>query len=78
MKANELLAQVKARDAISCHTCEDKIPADEILGFNFKLGELAPRMENVAIGSIICVECQRQDELIKVEPRGPDIKFVPG
>jgi len=77
MRAAELLAQVKAGEAISCHTCEDKIPADEILGFNFKLGELAPRMENVAIGPIVCMECQRQDELIKVEPRGPDIKFVP-
>ena len=78
MRAAELLAQVKAGEAISCHACEDKIPADEILEFNFKLGKLAPRMENVAIGPIVCMECQRQDELIKVEPRGPDIKFVLG
>ncbi len=78
MRASELLAQVKSGVAIPCGACDGKIPADDILGFVFKLGKLAPRMENVNVGAIICVPCQEADEDIKITPRGPDIKFVRG
>ena len=78
MKASELLAKVKSREAISCGSCDEKIPADEILGFVFKLGTLAPRMENANVGDITCVKCQTADPDINIEPRGPDIKFVRG
>ncbi len=78
MKAAELLATVKAGEAIPCGNCDSTIPADEILGFVFKRGELAPRMENANVGDITCVLCQTDDPGIKITPRGPDIKFVRG
>ena len=78
MKASELLAKVKSGEAIPCDNCDKKIPADEVLGFVFKLGKLAPRMENVNVGAITCVQCQEADPDIKITPRGPDIKFVRG
>lgn len=78
MKAIELLTSIKDGKPVTCDTCQDKIPSKDILEFNFKLGKLAPRMEDVCIGSIVCVECQKRDELIQIEPRGPDIKFVRG
>ncbi len=78
MKASELLAKVKSGEAIPCDNCEEKIPADEVLSFVFKLGKLAPRMENVNVGTITCVPCQEADPDIKITPRGPDIKFVRG
>ena len=78
MKASELLAKVKSAEAIPCGACDRKIPADDILGFVFKLGKLAPRMENANVGNITCVQCQEADEDIKITPRGPDIKFVRG
>ncbi len=78
MKASELLAKVKSGEAIPCDGCDEKIPADAVLGFVFKLGKLAPRMENVNVGAITCVQCQAADPDIKITPRGPDIKFVRG
>ena len=78
MKALELLAKVKSAEAIPCDGCDEKIPADAVLGFVFKLGKLAPRMENVNVGAITCVQCQEADPDIKITPRGPDIKFVRG
>ncbi len=78
MKASELLESVKSGAAIPCGVCDKKIPADEILGFVFKLGKLAPRMENANVGDITCVQCQEADPDIKITPRGPDIKFVRG
>ena len=78
MRASELLAKVKSREAIPCGSCDEKIPADDILGFVFKLGKLAPRMENANVGDITCVGCQTADPDIKIEPRGPDIKFLRG
>ena len=78
MKASELLAKVKSEEAIPCSGCEGKIPADDILSFVFKLGKLAPRMENVNVGDITCVQCQEADPDIKITPRGPDVKFVRG
>ncbi len=78
MKASELLAKVKSGEAIPCSGCEGKIAADDILGFVFKLGKLAPRMENANVGDITCVQCQEADEDIKITPRGPDVKFVRG
>ena len=58
--------------------CQGKIPVKDVLEFNFKLDELAPHIEKVCIGSVVCVECQKRDGLIQIEPRGPDIKFVRG
>ena len=78
MKASELLAKVKSGEAIPCSACNEKIPAADILGFVFKLGKLAPRMENANVGDITCVQCQAADPDIKITPRGPDIKFVRG
>lgn len=78
MKVIELLALVQAGESIACSVCQDTIASKDILDFNFKLGKLAPGMEKVVANPIVCVQCQRQDELIKVEPRGPDIKFVRG
>lgn len=78
MKVAELLAKVKAGEAIPCDKCDGTIPADEILGFVFKRGALAPRMENANVGDITCVQCQTDDADIKIMPRGPDIKFVRG
>ena len=78
MKASELLEKVKSGEAIPCDSCGEKIPADDILGFVFKLGTLAPRMENVNVGDITCVKCQIADPDINIEPRGPDVKFVSG
>lgn len=78
MKASELLAKVKSGEAILCDTCGGKIPANDILGFVFKLGALAPRMEKANVGDITCVQCQLDDPDIKVPPRGPDVKFVRG
>ena len=78
MKASELLAKVKSGEAIPCGACDAKIAADEILGFVFKLGKLAPRMENANVGDITCVQCQEADPDIKITPRGPDIKFTRG
>ena len=78
MKASELLAKAKSREAIPCGSCDQKIPADDILGFVFKLGKLAPRMENANVGDITCVGCQTADPDIKITPRGPDIKFLRG
>ena len=78
MKASEFLEKVKSGEAIPCDACDEKISADEILGFVFKLGKLAPRMENANVGPITCVRCQEADPDIKITPRGPDIKFVRG
>ena len=78
MKASELLAKVKSGEAIPCSSCDKRIPATDILGFVFKLGRLAPRMENANVGDIICVKCQIADPDINIEPRGPDVKFVRG
>ena len=78
MKAAELLAKVKADESVSCDTCDGHIPADEIGRIAFRLGKLAPRMENASVGSIVCAQCQVDDPDIKVEPRGPDVKFVRG
>jgi len=78
MKASELLAKVQAGEAIPCNGCAGKIPAADILSFVFKLGKLAPRMENANVGDITCVQCQEADPDIKITPRGPDVKFVRG
>lgn len=78
MKASELLAQVKSGEVVPCDSCDEKIPATDILGFVFKLGTLAPRMENANVGDITCVKCQIADPDINIEPRGPDVKFVRG
>ena len=78
MKASELLTKVKSGEAIPCDGCDEKIPADKVLGFVFKLGKLAPRMENANVGTVTCVQCQAADPDIKITPRGPDIKFVRG
>ena len=78
MKASELLVKVKSGEAIPCSSCGEKIPATDILGFVFKLGRLAPRMENANVGDITCVKCQIADPDINIEPRGPDVKFVRG
>ena len=78
MKASELLTKVKLGEMIPCGVCDGQIPADDILSFVFKLGKLAPRMENVNVGAITCVPCQEADPDIKITPRGPDIKFVRG
>ena len=78
MKASELLENVKSGEAVPCSSCDEKIPADAVLGFVFKLGKLAPRMENANVGEITCVQCQEADPDIKITPRGPDVKFVRG
>ena len=78
MKASELLEKVKSGEAIPCGACDGKIPAADILGFVFKLGKLAPRMEKANVGDITCVQCQEADPDIKITPRGTDIKFVRG
>ena len=78
MKASELLEKVKLGEGIPCDACDAKISADEVLGFVFKLGKLAPRLENANVGDITCVQCQEADPDIKITPRGPDIKFVRG
>ena len=78
MKASELLERVKLGEAVPCSVCDGKIPADEVLGFVFKLGKLASRMENANVGDITCVQCQEADPDIKITPRGPDVKFVRG
>ncbi len=78
MKASELLEDVKSGKAVACGSCDEKIPAGEVLGFVFKLGKLAPRMENANVGEITCVQCQEADPDIKITPRGPDIKFTRG
>ena len=78
MRASELLAKVKLGEAIPCGSCNEQIPAADILGFVFKLGTLAPRMENANVGDITCVKCQIADPNINIEPRGPDVKFVRG
>ena len=78
MKASELLTKVKSGEAISCDSCEEQIPATDILGFVFKLGTLAPRMETANVGDVTCVQCQTADPDIHIEPRGPDVKFVRG
>ena len=78
MRASELLEMVKSGEAVPCDTCAEKIPAGELLGFVFKLGKLAPRMENANVGAITCVQCQEADPDIKITPRGPDVKFVRG
>ncbi len=78
MKASELLAKLKAGEAIPCDNCDGTIPADEMMNFVFKLGKLTPRMENANVGSITCVQCQVDDPDIKIIPRGPDVKFTRG
>ncbi|MDE0637418.1 MAG: hypothetical protein OXI43_16390 [Candidatus Poribacteria bacterium] len=78
MKASELLSKLKADEAIPCSNCDGKILPDEMLNFAFKLGKLAPRMENANVGGITCVQCQVDDPDIKITPRGPDVKFVRG
>lgn len=78
MKASELLEKLKAGEVIPCSNCEAGIPADEMMNFAFKLGKLAPRMENANVGDITCVQCQNDDPDIKITPRGPDVKFVRG
>ena len=35
MKASEFLAKVKSGEAIPCGSCDEKIPANDILGFVF-------------------------------------------
>ena len=78
MKASELLSKLKAGEAIPCGNCDGTILSDEMLNFVFKLGKLAPRMENANVGGITCVQCQVDDPDIKITPRGPDVKFVRG
>lgn len=78
MKASELLATVKSGKAIPCGECDGRIAAGDILSFVFKLGKLAPRMENANVGDITCIQCQVADPDIKITPRGPDVKFVRG
>ena len=78
MKASELLATVKSGEAIPCSGCAGRIAAGDILSFVFKLGKLAPRMENANVGDITCIQCQVADPDIKITPRGPDVKFVRG
>ena len=78
MKALELLEKVKSGETLPCDACDGQILADEILGFVFKLGKVAPRMENANVGAITCVECQEADPDIKITPRGPDVKFARG
>lgn len=78
MKATELLDKLKAGEDIPCSNCDSRIPADEMINFAFKLGKLAPRMENANAGNITCVKCQVDDPDIKITPRGPDVKFVRG
>ena len=78
MKASELLAKVKTGEAIECGGCDVKILAAEVLEFVFKLGKLAPRMETAIVGDITCMDCQIADPDIKIEPRGPDVKFRRG
>ena len=78
MKASELLVKVKSGEATPCGECDRKIAAADILSFVFKLGKLAPRMENANVGDITCVQCQEADPDIKITPRGPDVKFVRG
>lgn len=78
MKASELLSKLKAGEAIPCSHCDRTIPTDEMMRFVFKLGKLAPRMENANVGAITCVQCQVDDPDIKITPRGPDVKFVRG
>ena len=78
MKTSELLAKVKSGEAIPCGSCDEKIPATDILGFVFKLRTLAPHMATANVGDITCVKCQTADPDINIEPRGPDVKFVRG
>ena len=78
MKAADLLIKLKAGEPIPCGNCDSTIPADEMLSFAFKLGKLAPRMENANVGNITCVQCQNDDPDIKITPRGPDVKFTRG
>lgn len=78
MKASELLSKAKSGETIPCGSCDVGIPGDEVLGFVFKLGTLAPRMENANVGDITCVKCQVADPDIQIEPRGPDVKFIRG
>lgn len=78
MKARELLEKVIAGETVSCEVTGKDIPAEEFLKFVFKKGQLAPRMENAEVQSIVSVEAQIEDPLIEVEPRGPDVKFVQG
>jgi hypothetical protein len=78
MKASELLSKLKEGENIPCDNCDGTIPDDEMMRFAFKLGELAPRMENANVGDITCVQCQIDDPDIKITPRGPDVKFTRG
>ncbi len=78
MKASELLTKLKESKAIPCDNCENTIMADEMMNFAFKLGKLAPHMENANVGAITCVQCQVDDPDIKITPRGPDVKFARG
>lgn len=78
MTAHELLEKVKAGKSIPCDVTGKPISADEILKIAFKKGEIFPLMENAVVSSIVSVEAQQADELIKVSPRGPDIKFRQG
>jgi hypothetical protein len=78
MKASELLSKLKEGENIPCDNCDGTIPADEMMSFVFKLGKLAPHMENANVGDITCVQCQVDDPDIKITPRGPDVKFTRG
>ena len=78
MKAKELLEKVRAGEAIPCDVTGKEIPAAEFLKFVFKKGKLAPRMGNAEVHSVISVEAQNEDPLIKVESRRPDVKFAQG
>ena len=78
MKAKELLEKVIAGETISCDVTGKDISAEEFLNFVCKKGKLAPQMENAEVQSVVSVEAQIEDPLIKVEPRGPDVKFVRG
>ena len=79
MKASELLAKVKSGAGYFLRFMWRENPSGlTILGFVFKLGTLAPRMENANVADITCVKCQTADPDINIEPRGPDVKFVRG
>ena len=58
-------------------TVKAKIPANEMMNFAFKLGKLAPHMENANVGVITCVQCQIDDPDIKITPRGPRCQIRP-
>ena len=66
MKASELLEKVKSGEGIPCDACDGHISADEVLGFVFKLGKLAPRMENANVGGITCASAKRRTQISRL------------